>query len=529
MLAIARDCIRKAIASVDPRAAVSSVFQRSPAGDIRVAGETILPGQRVIVIGGGKASIPMVQGIQDAIEGIEGVEMIGHVVTKDGHSAGLCVPDWCGVTEAAHPIPDWRGVEGTRRVMELAAAATADDLVIAVISGGGSALLTAPIGLCVPGAAAESESHEAAARSAPASSTGSPDLSGLAAVQATTSALLGCGATIHDVNRVRACLDTVKGGGLARAAWPARLVTLVLSDVIGDDLSTIASGVTILGGRGQGADKRRRFPGHGANEALRVLETYGLAAPGVPQRVMDHLRRAAAAEDAAAASPAEDAIASSGAGPGPDYGAVCVVASNARAVAAFEAACAGMEVLTLTAAAEGEAADVGRLLVRIGRHRSAVAGGRGLVVLMGGETTVRLPAAGAGRGGRNQHMALAAALELQAWEESEAGVGAVFVAVGTDGTDGPTDAAGGIVTSQTAAAARAAGVNPDACLQACDSYKALEAAGVVLMDPSEPVPVTGGLLKSGPTGTNVMDIYAVFVPAADAPPSVAFCKPDSSA
>jgi hydroxypyruvate reductase len=439
-------------------------------------------------------------------------------------------------------VPDCRSIEGTKRVLELATAATADDLVIALISGGGSSLLTCPAG------------GDAAI--------------GLKEVQDTTAALLGSGATIHEMNKVRACLDTVKGGGLARAAWPARLVTLILSDVIGDDLSTIATGPTVIpraimsapavipraivsapaviprstasaNPQGEPADSWAASTSAATvmakcaaeEEALAVLNRFSLRPPAIPQSVLDHLT-------------AIKPVASVTAGPGPDYGTVQIVANNSIAAGAFAAACPDMNATLLTLAAEGDAAEVGRLLVRIARHKAeaahtAAAGAAGeaagsasasapvstagIVVLMAGETTVRLPAVGCGSGGRNQHMALAAALELEAWEADAQGKpawaggaalaqGAVFVAVGTDGTDGPTDAAGGIVTSRSAAAARVKGCDVRRCLERCDAFSALEAAGIVTMGDDEAIPSAGGLLKTGPTGTNVMDIYAVFVP-----------------
>ncbi|KAA0162653.1 hypothetical protein FNF31_03181 [Cafeteria roenbergensis] len=530
-----------AVREVDPSAAVQRAARLTAGGaTLEIGGQSIDTSsvRRLVVLAAGKAAPQMVAGLSKVVSGWDG-EKVGHLVTKHGHTSGVPVPEWCGVTEAGHPVPDEAGVAGTLRILELARAADESDLVVALVSGGGSALLTAPGRRAVDGSCA------------------APGVD-LEAMQATTRALLASGASIDELNAVRAVLDGVKGGGLAMAAWPARLVTLLLSDVVGDGPSVIASGPTILPGRpGRGAAAGPAASESGAAvargaAALTVLRSRGLLAPGaLPPAVVAAVEATVASEAAepaaehgertgpGTAGPSAPGAAPGGGGSsaaakggpgaarkpsaaGPDaaYGAVDIVASNAIAAAAFARACPGYEARLLTTRAEGEAEDLARLLVRMGRQ-VAEQGDEGwtsarapCVLVAAGETTVTVPrGAATGAGGRNQHMALAAALELEAWELAEPGTGAdrvTFLAAGTDGTDGPTDAAGGIVTSLTAGRARASGVDPAEALARFDSNAALRAAGVVGDAAAGPA---DGLLVTGPTGTNVMDIYAVFVEA----------------
>jgi len=517
---------RAALRVVDPAAAVRRAVKVKDGGAaLDIAGELVpMDGvRRIFVLGAGKAAPQMVAGLAEQVSAC-GKGVCGHIITKHGHAAGVALPDWCEVTEASHPVPCEAGVAGTRRVLELAESAGENDVVVAVVSGGGSALLTAPSGRT-------------------ASDGSSVDLG---ALRATTGRLLRCGASIDEVNAVRSVLDTVKGGGLARAVWPARLVTLLVSDVVGDRVGVIASGPTVLPGRTRPTASRSEPPtpegttAHreaGAAEpavsaALRVLRRRGLlttrmeaAARGgrdgggaaVSDWPDDWLPRCVV--EAVMAAPREQhgpgEPGAAPAGPGPEYGSVHIVASNAAAVEAMLEALPGVTPVVLTSRAEGDAAELGRLLVRTARHKveggvGAPAGAAPFVVMAAGETTVTMaPDAEPGKGGRNQHMALAASLELEAWAREDAASAArcVFLAAGTDGTDGPTDAAGGMVSSTTAGAARAAGRDPEASLAAFDAYHALAAAGTTRPGDDEPARA-GGLLITGPTGTNVMDVYA---------------------
>jgi hydroxypyruvate reductase len=331
-------------------------------------------------------------------------------------------------------------VAATRAIVELLETTQANDLVICVISGGGSALLTLPAG----------------------------DIS-LENMQRTTDALLRSGATINEINVVRKHLDVVKGGGLARLAAPARLLTLVLSDVVGNPLDSIASGPTV-GDSSTFAD------------AARVFDHYALW-PGLPETVVSRIRRGCAGELPDTPKPG-DALFSEA--------QTRVVGSNLLACeAAAEAASqAGFHTLVLTTFVEGEAREAGRVLAGVLREVDASSHPlpRPACIVAGGETTVTIR--GEGKGGRNQELALAAAFSLRGLER------VLLASIGTDGSDGPTDAAGAWVDGATLDRAAELGVDPAASLAANDSYTFFDKVG--------------GLIRTGPTHTNVNDIYLLF-------------------
>jgi hydroxypyruvate reductase len=317
---------------------------------------------------------------------------------------------------------------------------TASDLVICVISGGGSALLTLPV-----------------------------DGISLDDLQRTTDALLRSGATINQINVVRKHLDVVKGGGLARLAAPAQLLTLVLSDVVGNPLDAIASGPTV-GDTSTFAD------------AVRVFDQYGLWSD-LPEAVVARIRRGAAGELADTPKPGDPLFANS---------QTVVVGSNLLAceAAARAASEAGCHTLVLTTFVEGEAREAGRVLAGVLREVDASGHplSRPACIVAGGETTVTIR--GAGKGGRNQELALSAAFGLRGLER------VLLASIGTDGSDGPTDAAGAWVDGSTLARAAAAGLDPSASLAANDSYTFFD--------------TLGGLIRTGPTQTNVNDLYLLF-------------------
>jgi len=335
------------------------------------------------------------------------------------------------VARAAHPVPDEAGVAATAALLARVEHAAADTLVVLLLSGGASALLVAPA-----------------------------DGIRLADKQAVTRALLQAGADIGALNTVRKHLSRVKGGGLARAArGAAGLWTLVLSDVVGDDLSTIASGPTV-------AD-----PSTFA-DAVAVVDRH-LAPAAVPAAVRARLEAGRAGRLAETVKAGDPALA---------HACTEVLAGNRTAVAAIaaEARARGYRTCVVDEPLTGDAAVAGRALVR----RLLAEPDHGPVaVVAGGETTVEV--VGGRPGGRSQHLALAAALAL----EGQAGV---VLAGGTDGVDGATDAAGAVVDGETAARLRRAGIDPAAALAATDSHRALAAAGA--------------LLRTGPTGTNVADV-----------------------
>ena len=337
--------------------------------------------RRVVVVGAGKASAPMAAAVEDVIG--DAVPVTGSVTVRYGHSAPTCV---VRIREASHPVPDEAGVLATRAIVELLAEVNADDLVICVISGGGSALLTLPA-----------------------------DGLALEHVQQTTDVLLRSGASINEINVVRKHLDTVKGGGLARLAAPAQVITLVLSDVVGNPLDAIASGPTV-------PDTSTWA------EAGAVFDRYGLW-DKVPRSVVERLRAGRAGQLPDTPKPGDPLF---------KHTQSVVVGSNLLACESAAAAASqiGLQSQVLTTYVEGEAREVGRVLAGLLREIDASGHplARPCLLVAGGETTVTVR--GQGLGGRNQELALAAAFSLR-------GLRAVLLAsIGTDGNDGPTDAAG---------------------------------------------------------------------------------------
>jgi len=375
--------------------------------------------QNIFVIGAGKASAQMAR----AVERMLGARITaGEINVKDGHGAKL---RRIKINECGHPVPDQRGVAGARRIAQIASQAGPDDLVICLISGGASALLPLP----------------------------APSIT-LVQKQKITRSLLACGASIHEINCVRKHISAIKGGQLARLAYPATLLTLILSDVVGDDLDAIGSGPTVPD-RSTIADARVILSKYGIPNKLRMEET-----PKPGDKVFQKTRNV-------------------------------IVGSNALAVdaAVMEAGRLGFHTLVLSTSLVGEAREVARVHAAIAREIQ-VAGRPVKVpacVISGGETTVTIR--GQGLGGRNQEFALAAAIDI-------AGLGdTLILSAGTDGTDGPTDAAGAIADGATLARAQALGLDASAYLTNNDSYHFFEA--------------TGDLIKTGPTGTNVADIQLI--------------------
>jgi hydroxypyruvate reductase len=389
------------------------------------------PYRNIFVIGAGKASAQMAR----AIERLLGARITGgEINVKDGHAAAL---RRIQINECGHPVPDQRGVAGARRIAKIAEQAGPDDLIVCLISGGASALLPLP----------------------------APPIS-LAEKQKTTRLLLNCGASIHEINCVRKHISRIKGGQLARLAYPATLLTLILSDVIGDDLDVIGSGPTVPD-RSTFADARAIFEKYRIWNKLpsavrvRVSSAAG-ETPKPGDKIFERTRNV-------------------------------IVGSNALAVnaAALEARRLGFHTLVLSTFLEGESREVARVHAAIAKEIQA--SGRPVhapaCVISGGETTVTVR--GPGLGGRNQEFALAAALDIAGLRD------AVILSGGTDGTDGPTDATGAISDGTTVARAQALGLSAAAFLRNNDSYHFLEA--------------TGDLIKTGPTGTNVADIQLILV------------------
>ncbi|GAB4442014.1 MAG: glycerate kinase [Chloroflexi bacterium OHK40] len=429
-----------ALAAVDPAAAVRRFLRRD--GELLALGEHTLALRhvdRVIVVGAGKAGAPMARA---AAEALGDRLSAGLVVVKDGHleQPGKGADGTLRLVEAGHPVPDARGVAAAHAITALLQGLTPRDLVIALISGGGSALLTAP----VPGVS-------------------------LGDLQTLTGALLASGASITEINVLRKHLDTLKGGGLARLAHPATLVTLILSDVVGSPLDSIASGPTV--------PDRSTFA-----DAQDILQRYRLL-DAIPTPILTHLRSGLVGTIPETPKPGDPLFASV---------TNLLIGSNEIAAAAALAAAAaeGFRPLLLTTSLEGEAREAGRFLAAVLREvaTSGQPVPRPACIIAGGETTVTLR--GAGRGGRNQELALAAAPGLSGLPDL------ALVALATDGGDGPTDAAGAVATGETIARAQALGLDPLAHLAANDAYPFFAALG--------------DLLLPGPTATNVNDLAFLF-------------------
>ena len=419
-----------AIAAADPTPAIRRLLSVEDGG--LIVGECryeLERFQRITVVGAGKASARMAAAVED----LPGLQVDGGlVVVKDGHGEST---NRVEIAECAHPVPDQRGAVATGRIHSILQGTEEEDLIIAVISGGGSALLPAPA-----------------------------DGITLADLGKTTDSLLRAGANISQLNAVRKHLSLVQGGRLARAASPATVLVLAVSDVLGSPLDVIASGPFAPDGSSYA-------------DALKVLKNFELL-ERVPPAVLARLR--------AGNNGKIDET------PGPDDPAFekvqhLIVADLAVAMAAAErqAKKEGFSVRADLGAVEGEARDFGRRLGAIGRD---LAVDRPTAVLFGGETTVTVR--GSGIGGRCQEIALAAAIEIRGRR------GAGVMAIGTDGTDGPTDAAGAIVDGGTVDRAAAAQLDAKAMLEDNNSYEVLKAAG--------------DLVVTGPTGTNVNDVMIAF-------------------
>ena len=436
--AAAQPILRAALAAAEPRGLVRrQILAR--AGSFEIAGVRVDPRRgRVALVAAGKAAVAMAQAAEEAL----GERLAEGLAVSTAATGPL---ERVRLLSASHPVPDARGIAAARAVESLARSLSKDDLLVVLLSGGASALLPAP---------AEGLTLEDKAR--------------------TTSLLLRAGATIHELNAVRKHLSWLKGGGLARAAAPARVVTLVLSDVVGDDLSTIASGPTVPDATTFG-------------DALAVLERHGLRGE-VPAAVRVHLERGARGDLPETPKPGDALF---------RRVSTRVVGSNRLSVdaAAREARRQGLRPLVLTTRLEGEAREAARVLVSV--LRECVASGRPkappVCLLAGGETTVTVR--GPGQGGRNQELAVAAAGALAGFP-----VPAVVATLATDGVDGTSDAAGGVVDDETLARAAALGLAPPAAfLAASDTRNFLGPLG--------------DLVVTGPTGTNVVDVIALLAGA----------------
>lgn len=430
-----------AIAAVDPEAAVGehlscdkNSLQLKSRGRV-IRSFELSSSARIVVVGAGKATAPMAHAVERILPGRISK---GCICVKNGYTSDLSVIEQ---VEAAHPVPDASGMAGARKILGLLQGAGEGDLVISLISGGGSALLPLP-----------------------------PEDITLEDKRETTSLLLKSGATIHEVNTVRKHLSLVKGGNLARAAGGAMVINLMISDVVGDDMDVIASGPFV--------PDRSTFA-----DALRVLERYGLTR-SVPAPVEARIR--AGSRNEIPENPGVDS---------PSFRNVTnlIIASNIMALEAAkrEGNRCGYASMILSSMIEGDARDAALWHSRIAREIRVSSNPvpAPACVISGGETTVKVT--GGGTGGRNMEFAMHAALFIDGAE------GITMASIGTDGTDGPTDAAGAMADGGTAELAREGGVDIGEYIRNNDSYNFHDRMGT--------------LIKTGPTNTNVMDIRILLV------------------
>jgi hydroxypyruvate reductase len=392
----------------------------------------------IYLIGTGKAVLPMALAVQDKLG--ERITKGFFIAKHEDPDIQRSFPENFTTVLGTHPLPSRRSEDSTKEMIDLLQGLAPNDLVICLISGGGSALMSMPYeGISIDD------------------------------MQAVTRQLLFSGASINEVNSVRKHLDMVKGGGLARQIWPAKLVTLVLSDVIGDALDAIASGPTV-------ADPTTYA------DAISIINRYNLAEK-IPANVFAHLQNGLNGKATETVKAGEKYLLDSN---------IFIIGSlSIAAQAAKDKAIAlGLNAAILTTDLKGEAREAGRMLVK---EFSEIAAGKHALqkpacLIAGGETTVTVK--GKGKGGRNQETALSAARFMQDLP------GCTFISLATDGEDGPTDAAGAVVDNRTIQIGEGLGLDAEDFLERNDAYTYLEK--------------TKSLIKIGPTGTNVNDLVFMF-------------------
>ncbi len=401
-------------------------------GDLKLKAEDY---KHVFVIGFGKASASMAQSVEEIL----GDEITdGHVITKYHHSVSLKT---IKITEAGHPLPDEKGIEGTKAIISILNKAGENDLVICLISGGGSSLLVDV-----------------------------PKGSNLKEIEIVNNCLLKSGADIHEINCVRKQLSEVKGGGLAKKAFPATLVSLIVSDVIGDNIGSIASGPTV-------AEQTS------IEDTLAIIKKYKLN-DQIPKNILNHLYlkmnnqgNNLLQEDTEIFSKTKNII----------------VGNNITALdhAKEKAEWYGYITEIISNSLQGDIRQIANYILRVARQAKNEKPNNKICFLFGGEPTVQVAGSGSGCGGRNQHLALLIASQLYDTEEI------TFLSAGTDGTDGTTEAAGAVVDSNTIQNAKNMNLSMDNYLAEFNSYNFFKQVG--------------GLINTDPTLTNVMDLMVVLI------------------
>ena len=438
------DVFWEAVNEVDPAGLIMRHVKRVGStlvmnASVNVVAEDLSRYNKVIVLGIGKASARMAS----VMESILADELsAGFVITKYGHGLNL---KKIQVMEAGHPVPDENSVKGARILSQMAAGADENTLVINLISGGGSSLF------CLPADGITLEDK-----------------------RQTTGALLASGADIEEMNCLRKHISKVKGGGLAGMAYPARLINLILSDVIGDRIDTIASGIT--------APDPTTFA-----DALSIVRKYALD-DKLPRAVMEHLVSGAQAKIPETPKAGDPVFRNT----------VNIILGNntlACEAARKTAERLGYNARVLSTMLAGEASEAGVYFARLAKDIDAGKSGvtKPAAMIAGGETTVTIR--GKGKGGRNQEMALAFAVELNRIYPDSSNI--FFLSAGTDGSDGPTDAAGAFVTPALMEKMKMISAQAEDSLAENDSYNFFS--------------TTGDLFKTGPTYTNVCDIQILVV------------------
>jgi glycerate 2-kinase len=430
------DIFYKALKGVQPGAAIKR--------HCKFDGKTLFIGHRsyhlaqyknLYVLGAGKATSPMAAAIENMID-----DKItdGIITVKFDHVADL---KYINLIEAGHPIPDEIGVRGASAILNLAKNAEKDDLILCLISGGGSALMPLPY----DGLTLEDK-------------------------QDTIKILLSCGATIHEINTIRKHISNIKGGRLAQAAFPATLVTLILSDVVGDDLDVIASGPTV-------PDSSSFY------DCKNIFRKYNII-DKIPKKILNHIESGISGKIDETPKPFDPVF---------DGTYNLIIGSNVESLMAAKkkAESLGYNVLLLSSMIEGETRFVAQVHSAIAREIIKTGNPLPLpaCILSGGETTVTIT--GNGLGGRNQEFSLAASIDISGQKNI------VILSAGTDGTDGPTDAAGAFSDTLTLKRAEEMGLDPHRFLANNDSYHFFQKLG--------------DLFITGPTHTNVMDLRIVIV------------------
>jgi len=426
----------QAIESVNPENAINKnvklTYQRLHVGEKAIDLDKT---GKIYVIGAGKASAFMAKAIENLFfKRIAG----GLICIKHDHGTPL---HYMKVMEAGHPVPDENSLLAARRTLQLLKSCQPSDIVICLLSGGASAIWALPA-----------------------------DPITLDEKKRANQLLLKCGANIHEVNAVRKHLSQIKGGRLAQTAYPIKLLTLAISDVVGDNLSSIGSGPTV----GDPSTFKT---------ALEVVNNYGLPAH-LPQSILDYLWAGAKGEIRETPKPSDPIFKNN---------IELVISSNRQALQTAEQTgrYLGYKTKIMSDKLVGEARQIGSNLIEQARQLAVTRGldDPPMMLIYGGETTVTVK--GSGNGGRNQELVLAAALQMENLEN------VLIASVGTDGTDGPTDAAGAFADNKTLTKGAEAGINAQESLDNNDSYHYFDRVG--------------DLIKTGPTGTNVMDIQLIII------------------